>query len=78
MEELRLTPYDSWGEIEQYGKDGSREFFLQWEIGQTNSVFFDLAENTRPIVHIYHFATKYVGEFLVKDHHPGGLVAIFG
>ena len=78
MEDLRLAPYASWGEMEQYAKEGSRDFFLQCVLGQTSQVFFALAENKGPIVRIINSNTNYVGEFGVEDHHERELVAFLG
>ena len=54
------------------------ECLLKWDLGQTQPVFFVLYEKKRPLVHILHFALKYVGEFRVEDHHAMELVAFLG
>ena len=78
LEDLRLAPYESYVGMEQYEKEGYREFFLQWEIGQTPPFFFVLVDNKITIVRILYLATKYVGEFGVEDCHSGEVVAFVG
>ena len=63
LEDIMLSPYGSQGEMEQYEKEGTREFFLQLAIGNTSPLLFALSEKKRPIVRILHSETKYVGEF---------------
>ena len=49
--------------MKRYYKGGSREFFLQWAILQTNLVFFVLADKKRPFFGILHPEKKYVRYF---------------
>ena len=43
--------------------------FTQWELGDTNLVFFVLSDKKIPKVSILHWATNYMGKFGVEDHH---------
>ena len=61
MKGLILPPYEEWGRMEQPVRDGLRDFFLQWELNQTHTLLFALADKKRPILRILHFASKYVG-----------------
>ena len=78
MEDLRITPYESWGEMEQYAKEGSRELFLQWYLEQTRPELFAHLDKKMPIVCTLLSETKYVGEFGVEDSHAGEVVVFFG
>ena len=74
LEDLRLAPYESWAEMDQYENYGFRELFIQWAIGKNRPFLFALSDKRRPIVRIFHSAKKYAGKFGAEDHHAGEVV----
>ena len=73
-----MEPYEDWGKMEYNKKYGSRDFLLQWELGQKHPIFFELSDKKGYLLRILHSSSEYVGEFGVEYLHYREVVAFFG
>ena len=49
-----MEPYEDWGKMEYNKKYGSRDFLLQWELGQKHPIFFELSDKKGYLLRILH------------------------